>query len=290
MISSISIVSTDVILDLVVVSGIAVVLPLALGGSLRWWLGAAASTAVALALPTGWPAAAVVLPFLAVAIGHALRAAGAAGPLLFWTLDTGAGVVAAAHAVVAAAALVQSRAGIVLFDVHEPIVQLTCVHFLYAGCGSLVLARRMSVDPRHGLLCTGVFAVALTAVAPTIVALGFVTRLGVLQVGGAVLLTVGVLLAAVLELRTSFHERRATPRWLLRISGIAPWVPMVLAVAWAAAQHWPVPALSVPDMVRTHGMLNGLGFVLCGLLATRNGPADAPAAVATDASSDQVPA
>lgn len=53
------------------------------------------------------------------------------------------------------------------------------------------------------------------------------------------------------------------------MSGLAVWLPMVLAVAWAAGQHWDVPALSIPDMVRTHGLGNAIGFVLCGL-AGRN--------------------
>ncbi|MEZ5180089.1 MAG: YndJ family transporter [Acidimicrobiales bacterium] len=48
------------------------------------------------------------------------------------------------------------------------------------------------------------------------------------------------------------------------------WAPMVLAVAWAAAQHFDVPALSIPDMVRTHGAGNAIGFVGAGLLARRH--------------------
>ena len=44
---------------------------------------------------------------------------------------------------------------------------------------------------------------------------------------------------------------------------------MVLAVAWAASLHWDVPALSVPDMARTHGVMNVV-FVVAGLLARRN--------------------
>ncbi len=48
---------------------------------------------------------------------------------------------------------------------------------------------------------------------------------------------------------------------------------MVLAVAWAAGQHWHVPALSIPDMARTHGIANALAFVLCGLLAARSASA-----------------
>ena len=42
-------------------------------------------------------------------------------------------------------------------------------------------------------------------------------------------------------------------------------VPMVLAVQWALAQHVDLPALSVSDMATTHGVLNGIGFVIAGL-------------------------
>lgn len=40
---------------------------------------------------------------------------------------------------------------------------------------------------------------------------------------------------------------------------------MVLAVAWAAGQHWDVPALSIDAMARTHGATNAIGFVACGV-------------------------
>ena len=52
-----------------------------------------------------------------------------------------------------------------------------------------------------------------------------------------------------------------------RFRGVAIWIPMVLAVAWAAGQHWDIPALSIPAMERTHGLANSLAFVLGGLLA-----------------------
>jgi hypothetical protein len=44
---------------------------------------------------------------------------------------------------------------------------------------------------------------------------------------------------------------------------------MVLAVTWAAAQHWNVPALDIPAMARIHGSMNAVGFVGCGLLGYR---------------------
>jgi hypothetical protein len=57
-------------------------------------------------------------------------------------------------------------------------------------------------------------------------------------------------------------------RVLLVVSGLAPWIPMGLAVAWAASNYWDVPALSIPDMARTHGVVNVV-FVVAGLLARR---------------------
>jgi hypothetical protein len=78
------------------------------------------------------------------------------------------------------------------------------------------------------------------------------------------------------SVRTSSPVRDVVPpalAWLLVVAAgalgavsVAIWVPMVLAVAWASGQHWDVPALSIPDMARTHGLVNALAFVLCGLV------------------------
>jgi hypothetical protein len=54
-------------------------------------------------------------------------------------------------------------------------------------------------------------------------------------------------------------------RALLVLSSVAPLVPMVLAVQWALAQHVSMPALSINAMASTHGLLNGVGFVMVGL-------------------------
>jgi hypothetical protein len=112
------------------------------------------------------------------------------------------------------------------------------------------------------------WAMAMTAAAPPLVAVGFVTGLAIPQVGGAVLMTLGVWLTATLELRGAMDDSLdPLRRVLLAISGLAIWAPMVLAVAWAAGQHWSIPILSIPAMARTHGAANALGFVLCGLAA-----------------------
>jgi hypothetical protein len=180
-------------------------------------------------------------------------------------------VVASGYAVVAAASLFASRAGQELFGIGEPIVELTAVHYTYAGVAALVLAGAAARDAeasgrgrRLALL-----AVAATAVAPPLVAAGFVTRAGVLQVGGAVLMTTGVWSTAALQLRTALLRGWSPAGTLLAVSGLSIWVTMVLAVAWAAGQHWNVPALSIHDMVRTHGVTNAVAFCLAGLTARR---------------------
>ena len=65
--------------------------------------------------------------------------------------------------------------------------------------------------------------------------------------------------------RTGDHVTRT----LLAVCAAAPAVPMVLAVLWAAAQHWPAPAFDIAAMARIHGTVNFVGFVVCGLLGYR---------------------
>ena len=274
----------------VVIFGIALVLPLALGGRLWWWALSATAAAGAFAVPRGPGAAVLVVPFALTVVAVLVRWVAGAGPWRAWGLAEGGAGLARVYAVVAAAALAQSRAGLMPFGIREPLVELTAVHYTFAGAAAVVLAERAL---RHGPgpRALGRAAVVLTAAAPPVVAAGFVTRAAVPQVGGAALMTLGVWATATLELRRAFAERRypagagqtvlpvaagrsvlpvaASRSVLLVVSGLAVWAPMVLALAWAAGQHWAVPALPVAAMVRTHGAANALGFVLCGLVATR---------------------
>jgi len=56
---------------------------------------------------------------------------------------------------------------------------------------------------------------------------------------------------------------------LLTIAACSVLVGMVLAVQWALGSTLGTPALSIPAMAATHGVLNGLGFALCGVLGWR---------------------
>lgn len=266
------------LVDQVVLLAVAVVLPLAVGGRAWWWAAAAGGALVGFVLPRG-PAALAVVPFVAAAAAALAARLRATGPPREWDPDRAVPVVAAAYALVAAGALAWSRYGVALFGVREPIVELTAVHYAFAGAGALVLAARARAasPPGGGRRRLGGAAVVLTAGAPPVVAAGFVTGAAAPQVGGAVLMALGVGATAAAELAEAVAAaaRREPGRALpLAVSGLAVWAPMALAVAWAAGQHWAVPALSVPDMARTHGLANALAFTLCGLVARRE-PAEA---------------
>lgn len=249
------------LIDCFVVLGVVAVLPLAMGGPWWGWAAAALTTVAAFREPVGVPAAVLAVPLVAlggvVALGR-LR-----------SFD-GIGSLAGVYTVVASGSLVLSRLGVELLGVGEPIVELTAVHYIFAGAGALTLAahaRQRADRPWTRRLAAG--AVRLTAIAPPVVALGFVAGQPLPQVGGAVLMTSGVWLTGTLHLAGAVADRREHPaaRVLLGLSGLAIWAPMVLAVAWAAGQHWSVPALSVDDMARTHGAANALAFILAGLVA-----------------------
>lgn len=235
--------------------GIAVVLPMAVGGRWRWWLGVAALGGASLALPRGWGAAALTLPWAALAGARAIETARPRPNLQ---------ALPAAYALVAAGALFISRLGGHPLDLREPIIELTAVHYTYAGAAAMSLALAAGPGRRADA------ARILTAAAPLVVATGFVTHAALPQVGGAVLMALGVFLTATLHLRAAAQRRTPSAgRVLLAVSGLAIWIPMALAVAWAAGQHWNIPALSIPAMARTHGVANALGFTVCGLLGRR---------------------
>lgn len=243
------------VMNAALVTGVAFVLPIALRDQHLPWTIAAASVTVSLSLEPGKLAALLVAPWLLLTVRSGILA------LLtrtYWL------AMAAGFAGTAALALITSRLELTLFEIHEPIVKLTALHFTYAGAGTLMLAQRL--DESRPSVWTRL-ARWVVFLAPPVVATGFVTRLWVAQVGGALMMTLGVWLIASMQF-ADVRRGAGAPRVLWLVSSLSPWVAMVLGVAWAANLYWPtVPALTVVDMVPTHGALNAFGFVTCAHLA-----------------------
>lgn len=237
-------------------------------GFTRWLrLTAAVLVVPALLAARGGPAGALALPWLVGAVALAVAT------VRHWLADPSfrpavlARVASPVYLVVGATWLVASRLGLRPVGIGEPIVELTAVHFHFAGfVAALVAARTCEVAGPRAPRWAAAGALS-TIIAPPFVALGFTTEWWPFQVGGALLLSIGLwtvagLTLAVVMPRTANRSAKA----LLSISALAVAGPMVLAVFWAAARYVEVPALDIPAMASIHGTMNAFGFSLAGLL------------------------
>jgi YndJ-like protein len=167
--------------------------------------------------------------------------------------------------------LVLSRAGIAPLGLSPAVVELTAVHFHFTGFAATLMAALVlsSLHHERGTSRKTALAAALLMIAGSpVVAAGWATPFRVLQVAGASLVTAGVMATATVILFRggSLVETRQS-RTLLRLSALAPLVPMVLAVEYSAGHVFGFPTLDIQAMALIHGNLNALGFSLLGLLS-----------------------
>ena len=261
-----------VLVDAIVVLGMAAVLPLGLallGGpaarAARWWPVAAVPGALSLLLPRGPGAAA-----LAVLYAAATAALAALAPLrLARTRSFAPAEVAALTALtaplVAGTALVAERAGHPLLGFGPGILALTVPHFHFAGFTAALVA---------GLACraaphrTAARTAALCVPAGTLLVLAgyFVDDLA--ELAGAVVLTAGMWLTGLVtwqEIRPRTADR--TTRTLLGTGAAVLAATMLLALWWALGEATGIVHPTLAWMAATHGLGNALGFALCTLLA-----------------------
>lgn len=149
------------------------------------------------------------------------------------------------------------------------IVQLTAVHFHYAGFAAPVicgLAGR-GIEPRRPLLRRLYQLTCWTVMlAVWIVAIGFVIS-PLAQLAGAVLLAAGMTLLAVFLCFVLPRRSGRLAGALLVVAGLSLALPMALAVAYAAGELGAGPGLTIPEMARWHGLFNAFGFAGAGLAA-----------------------
>jgi hypothetical protein len=263
------------LLHLLIAVGMLVVVPLGLPLVERplwtrvrrlWWPGAVAG-AVSLWLPRGWPAAVLALGYAAATVPLFASAVRRLWSPRLPAPATLAVATALAAPIVAGTSLVAERGGYPLLGFSPTVLALTEAHFHYAGFAAALIAclvvrllpqnrwsvvAALSVPGGVGLVFAGYFAGA------------------VLQLAGAVLLTVGMWSAGWLTWRQIRATTSDTPtRVLLGVAATVLAGTMVLAVDWALGKATGVPHLPLAWMVATHGLANALGFALCALLAWR---------------------
>ena len=161
---------------------------------------------------------------------------------------------------------VASRLGLRPMGIQEPIGLLTAVHFHFAGFATAMIAAALLrfAQPRgeqpwlHWL-------VAVVVGMPLVVAAGFVISPW-LKMGAGIVFSVSVAgLAVVLRSCAKRLELR-TARVLFHVASASVFAGMVLSSAYAIADFRGSDVLPIPQMARTHGILNAVGFCLPALL------------------------
>lgn len=162
--------------------------------------------------------------------------------------------------------LVGSRLGLRPMGIQEPIGLLTAVHFHYAGFATAMVAAAMlqfvAQRQEYRWLC---WLVAIVIGMPCIVALGFVIS-PQLKLGAAAVFSAAVAGLAVVLRSCAKRLQSGTARVLFHVASATVFAGMVLSTAYAIADFRGSDALPIPQMARTHGILNAVGFCLPGLL------------------------
>jgi len=168
---------------------------------------------------------------------------------------------------VGAAWLVASRWGMRPMGIQEPIGLLTAVHFHFAGFATATIAAatlqfaEQRGEARRWLRVV----VGLVAGMPFVVAAGFVVS-PVLKMGAAILFSASVAGLAIAVRACGTKAEDGAARLLLQVAAGAVFAGMVLSATYAIADFLGSEVLTIPQMARTHGVLNAVGFCLLGLL------------------------
>src|SRR5438477_9158769 len=162
--------------------------------------------------------------------------------------------------------LVASRLGMRPMGIQEPIGLLTAVHFHFAGFATAMIgAAMLSVAERSGKHRWLTALVLTVAGLPLLVAAGFVTS-PVLKMAAAILFSASVAALAISLRALGKKAENATARILLQVAAGAVFAGMMLSGIYAFADYLGSDVLTIPQMARTHGILNAMGFCLMGLL------------------------
>jgi len=167
---------------------------------------------------------------------------------------------------VAGAWFVASRLGVHPMGILEPIGLLTAVHFHFAGFATATIAAatlNFAQDRDRARWLR--LVVGLVVLLPFMVAAGFVIS-PVLKMTSAVSFSISVVLLAGFLWKSAAAVEDHTARIFLRIAAGSIFAGMILSTAYAIADFVGSEALPIPRMASTHGVINAVGFCLCGLL------------------------
>jgi hypothetical protein len=162
--------------------------------------------------------------------------------------------------------LVASRLGMRPMGIQEPIGLLTAVHFHFAGFATaMIAAATLRFAQKSGDTRWLRRLVVVVVAMPIVVAAGFVISPG-LKMAAAATFSVSVAGLAIYLRACGARAESVMARILLQAAAGAVFAAMVLALTYVIADYAGSDVLTIPQMARTHGILNGVGFCLPGLL------------------------
>jgi hypothetical protein len=168
--------------------------------------------------------------------------------------------------VVGGAWFVASRLGMRPMGIQEPIGLLTAVHFHFSGFATaLIAAAALHFAGRRGKDQRLRWVVLAVTLMPYMVAVGFVVS-SMLKMVTGVVFSVSVAVLAVFLRSSGKMAQNSAARILLQIAPGFVFAGMVLGAVYAIADFRGSAVLPIPQMARTHGVLNAVGFCMCGLL------------------------
>lgn len=176
--------------------------------------------------------------------------------------------IAYADLILGAAWLVLSRAGFRPMGFQEPIILLTAVHFHYSGFATaLIAAATLREFESRGLRMPGLSAlVGLVALLPFALAAGFVFS-PTLRFVAAIALSASVTALALISWWMAGGWKSKPAKVYIRGGSCAAMGALSLAGLYAVSEYFRKDWITVPRMANSHGVLNGLGFILLTLLA-----------------------
>jgi hypothetical protein len=162
--------------------------------------------------------------------------------------------------------LVASRLGMRPMGIQEPIGLLTAVHFHFAGFATATIAAATLQFAEERGKARGLrLLVPLVIGMPFVVAAGFVIS-PVLKMVAALVFSASVAGLAVFLHSMAKRVEDLSARIFLRAAAISVFAGMVLSGTYAVADLVGCDVLTIPQMARTHGLLNAVGFCLLGTL------------------------
>lgn len=233
----------------------------------------AACAVVAILLPTGIAAGLLAGGWLLVCL--LAGGSGVIDAVISW-LDAGGSaratlrnlalIVARIDLAVGGSWLVASRLGMRPMGIQEPIGLLTAVHFHFAGFATATIAAAsLQFAGKRGKARGLRFLIPLVIGMPFVVAAGFVIS-PVLKMVAAVVFSASVAVLAVVLHSLAKSVEDLSSRIFLRGAAGSVFAGMVLSGTYAVTDLVGSDVLTIPQMARTHGLLNAVGFCLLGTL------------------------